>query len=384
MSDAIVAVCPSCSQKYRVPNSNIGMRARCKNCGQPFKILEEPPIDDETIFGWVTEDDPSSNSVLGGTGLFGQTFSEATHVPVRNRWVHPAPPDAPRVEFTGLDEQGAHFTFAPEDLRDRDLRCSFPHRCSQCLVRDQLEVHLIIWPEKVPGRDAAMINEAETRTHRKLEELMDEHKLNWFQSLESIDTMPAPFKEPFPYCICPHCSVIGAIRGRVHTDTGSEMCELIIAHPSIALDFYRNNGGRNTTGYKKLLVASRQRRDNQWKSLAVGVRVKLGQWFKPRSGEHFLGYYADRDFTQSDRGAAGVVLTDKRLVYKKYAALREYRLDHQGILEIEATPSLANVDIHQDDSKVSTLATTPLAASSLARTLTGMNKIWKINVETRR
>ncbi|NOX58297.1 MAG: hypothetical protein GXP29_05485 [Planctomycetes bacterium] len=384
MNNAIVAICPSCSQKYRVPKSNVGMRARCKGCGQPFKILDEPPIDDETIFGWVTEDDPLSSSVLGGTGLFGQTFHESTHVPVNNRWVHPAPPDLPRVDFTGFDDEGAHFTFSSRLLSDRDLRCSFPHRCAQCLIRDQLEMHLIVWREKVPGRDAAMINETETRTHRKLDELMKAHELNWFDALEPIETMPAPFKLPFAYCTCPHCSVIGAVRGRVHQHGNQETCEVIVAHPSIALDFYRNNGGRNTPGYKRLLVASRQRRDNQWKSLAVGVRIKLGEWFKPAGGENFLGYYADRDFDQSDRGMAGVVLTDKRLVYKKYAALREYCLDQQGILEIEATPSIANIDIHQNELKVSTLATTPLAASSLARTLSGMSNAWKINVETRR
>ena len=77
-----------------------------------------------------------------------------------------------------------------------------------------------------------------------------------------------------------------------------------------------------------------------------------------------------------------MVLTDKRLVYKKYSALREYALDHAGTLDIEATKSTANVEIVQPDRRTAILSTTPLAASSLARSLTGLKKPWKVNVAT--
>ena len=384
MSDAIVAVCPSCAQKYRVRPENIGMRALCKQCGQPFKLLEEPPIDDETIFGWVTEDDPSNNSVLGGTGIFRQSFHESTQVTATNRWTHPPPPDEPRVTLDNLSEEGACFGFNSVDLRDAALRSSLPHKCAQCLGREDLEVHFVIWPEKVPSRDAAMINEAETRSHRKLDKLMSEHGLDWFDALESINTLPPPYNEPFPYCVCPQCSVIGAVWGRVVADAETERCQLIVVHPTVALEFYRNNGGRNTPAYKRLLVASRQRRDNQWKALAVGVRIKLGQWYKPRGDEKFMGYFSDRDFDKADRGTAGIVLTNKRIVYKKYAALREYPLDTEGVLDIEASRSMANLEIIQPGNRNGLLSTTPLAASSLARTLTSLQKPWKINVTTHR
>ncbi len=382
MNDPVVAVCPSCSQKYRVRSENIGMRARCKNCGQTFKLLEEPPIDDETIFGWVTEDDPAGSSVMGGTGIFGHSFHESTQVPVNNGWVHPPPPEYPRVEFEELTDQGASFTFAPAELRDRDLRCSFPHRCAQCLSREHLELHYVLWVEKVPSRDAALINETETRTHRVLSQLMSEHGLNWFAALPRLDTLPAPYNEPFPYCICPQCSVPGAVRGRVESDGPAETCRLIIAHPTIALEFYRNNGGRGTMGYKKLLVASRQRRDDQWKSLSAGVRIRIGQWFKPRGGERFLGYYSDRDSESTERGSSGLVLTDRRIIYRKSAALREYPLNRDGTLEIEANRATANVEIAQTDRRAAILSTTPLAASSLARTLSNLKTGWKINIAT--
>jgi len=384
MPDLVVAQCPSCSQKYRVPRDNVGKRAKCKNCGQVFRLLDEPPVDDDTIFGWVTDDNPASNSVMGSTGIFGGSFSESTQVPAQNKWVHPPPPDRPRIRFDKLDDAGAHFSFPTATLRETELRCSLPLRCVQCLAREDLEVHLLVWLEKVPGQDAAMINEAETRTHRQLSRLMEEHGLNWLNMLEPIESMPAPFHLPFFYCVCPQCSVIGAVRCRVVTEGVTEFCHLVITHPTIALDFYRNNGGRDTPGYKKLLVAARQRRDNQWQSLAAGVRIKLAQWYTQRSDEKFLGYYSDRDFDKADRGSAGLVLTNKRMVYRKYHALREYPLDRKGQIQIEATPSLANIEVSQPDRREALLSTTPLAASSLARTLSNLKKPWKIEISTHR
>jgi len=383
MDDAVVAVCPSCAQKYRVRRSNVGERARCRKCGQTFKLLEEPPIDDETIFGWVTEDDPSASSVLGSTGVLGQRLNVSAQMPVNDRWVHPTPPDTPRVDFEQLADDGAYFSFPSVDLRDRDLRCSFPHRCAQCLSRDDLELHYVIWIEKIPMRDAALVNETETRSHRVLRLLLEAHGADWFNTLAPLDTLPAPFKEPFPYAICPQCSIPGAVRGRVYGEGAAERCRIIIAHPTIALEFYRNNGGRGTTGYQKLLVASRQRKDNQWKSLAAGVRIRIGQWYHPRSGERFLGYFADRDFDRTERGTAGLILTDQRLIYKKYQALREYMLSEPGTLDIDADRATASVEITQPARPTAVLATTPLAASSLARTLSGLGKDWTIHVSTR-
>ena len=287
MSDAFVAVCPSCSQKYRITRDKIGMRARCRRCGQTFKLLDEPPIDDETIFGWVTEDDPSSSSVLGGTGIFSSSFNESTQVPVGNRWVHPTPPPHPRVKLESMADEGVSFVFSPNQLDDRDFLVSFPHRCVQCLSRDALELHYVVWIDKTSAIDAALISETETRTHRSLGKLLDEHGLKWFKALEPSGTFRAPFNAPLVYCICPQCSVPGAVRGRVIRHGMEEMCQLIIAHPSVALEFFRNNGGKNEPEYKKLLVFSRQRRGNQWKSLAIGIRNRIGKWYVPNRARSF-------------------------------------------------------------------------------------------------
>ena len=148
------------------------------------------------------------------------------------------------------------------------------------------------------------------------------------------------------------------------------------------MEFYRNNGGRGTPGYQKLLVAGRQQRDNEWQQLPFAVRSKISQWFKLAENERFLGFYADQDFAHAERGASGLVLTDRRMVYKKYAAHREYVLDKGGEVYVEATRAVATISISQPGQREASLQSHPLAASSFARTLTDMDYSWQINVKT--
>jgi len=71
-------------------------------------------------------------------------------------------------------------------------------------------------------------------------------------------------------------------------------------------------------------------------------------------------------------------------VYKKYAAQRAYDLEKGGELYIEATRSMATISISQPGEREATLNSHPLAASSLAKTLTELNFPWQINVKTSR
>ena len=76
------------------------------------------------------------------------------------------------------------------------------------------------------------------------------------------------------------------------------------------------------------------------------------------------------------------MLTDRRMIYKKYAAEREYLLDKGGEIYIEATRAVATISISQPDQREASLQSHPLAASSFARTLTEMNCPWRISVKT--
>ena len=383
MSDVTVVVCPRCGQKYRVPRDRLGARARCKKCNQGFRIAENEPIDDDTICGWVTEDDPSSASVLGATGMLEAAAPKPKEATTRiTPYQQKPPPGEPRISFERIDEVGAYFEFPIESLQDADLRASFPHRCVNCLTKTSLFCHLLIWGGKLPRQDAFNLKEMESRTVRRLDELLFQYKSSWFEHLEPLDVLPPPFNEPMPYFVCEHCSSVGEITTHTLNHGDQEFCQIGIANLTIAVEFYRNNGGRGTPGYQKLLVAGRQQRDNEWQQLPFAVRSKISQWFKLEENEQFLGFYADQDFAHAERGASGLVLTDRRMVYKKYAAHREYVLENGGEVYVEATRAVATISISQPGQREASLQSHPLAASSFARTLNDMNYSWQINVKT--
>jgi len=391
--ELIVIVCPSCSQKYRVPESRIGQRAMCKKCGQRFRIAMEAPIDEDTLFGWVMEGDPGSQSVAGSTAIFDSPVSDAqeTRTPAPRPPTNKAPAKAgkadaaspvaaagPRIHFDRIDEIGAYFEFPAERLTDADLRKSFPQRCACCLTRKHLLVHLLIWGDKLPGKDALKLREAEVKTVRSLSSLMSAYAESWFEKLDPVSMLPPPFSLPFPYFVCRECGSVGAVTCHILDHDGREFCQIALSNLSLAAEFYRNNGGRGTPAYNKLVEAAREQKDNQWSSLPFAVRAKISHWFTLQNGETFMGYFADADFSRSEAGAAGLVLTDRRMVYKKYTAIREYDLATGGAVDIETGPSAAMVEITQTDQRTAVLAATPIVAQTLAQSLNALRLPWAI------
>ena len=94
MSEQVVVRCPQCAQKYRVPLASVGHHGHCKLCHTRFRIAAGPKIDDDTIFAWISEDDPSSGSVAGSTGIFSKPLGHPTPAPVFRRAEAPQPAGA--------------------------------------------------------------------------------------------------------------------------------------------------------------------------------------------------------------------------------------------------------------------------------------------------
>ena len=378
MDDLTVVVCPNCMQKYSVSAQHVGKRAVCKQCGERFKICTTPELDDDTVCGWISQEDPDGTGVMGSTSIFAPPAAGGAAAPRRRR--RPPPPSAPRVRFVRVDQRGACFEFSPSLLADTEFRWSFPQRCVHCLNPEDLSVHLLIWGDKLPRGDALRLHEAEMHAARNLDKLSAGDPDGWFDKLEPVVVLPPPYCHPFPYYVCRECSAIGEIRCQVETRDGVEHCQIVVANLTVAMDFYRNNGGRGDPAYQRLLVARRQQKDNQWENLPYAVRARISSWFTRQSDEKFLGYYPDEDFSRADSGAAGLILTDQRIVYKKYSACRDYPLRRGGRILVEATRARATVEIFQEGQEDAVCSTSPLAAGALARSLTELTGAWQITV----
>jgi hypothetical protein len=380
MSDHVIVRCSACSQKYRVHAASIGRNAQCKVCGATFVIGRKTALDDDTIVAWITQDAPASASVMGATGIF--------HEPTESGPRPPEPAPRPRTEpvaaiaepsviLTRTNDDGAHFEFPASALASEDLRNAFPRRCVGCGAKHGLGVHLIYWPERVAAEDRARWRELQDTVVGKLEFFRNAATKALLGTLPSSRHVTQPFRLPFPVFACGHCHASREVRGHVATREGADVCVLTIASLSVAVEFYRSNGGRNTAEYHRL-VEERDRRRDAWRDLGTEIRGHLSQWFEPRPGERFVHFFRDAEFSVVEAGTSGVVLTDRRLVFKKYAAHRDYLLNEHCRIEIKTRGTNAVVQIFEEGHRPAVFTLSLSDANELATSLRTLGCSWTI------
>lgn len=382
MSDQVVVRCPACSQKYRVAPSAIGTHAHCRKCRTRFRIAIQSQIDDDTVFAWITDDDPSSSSVMGSTGIFaGETGNDV--VTARNGSRH----DTPTVRIAGAglsgvkliqtDAEGVHFEFPISMLHSEQLRSSFPRKCVGCGTRQRLDVHLIYWPQRMSPHDAANWRAREEASAGRLEAFHYPNDSRLLAELPSPRGMSPPFNLPFPFFACPACRASRQVRGEIVAKGNHEVCQLTIGSLAVAVSFFRENGGRNAPEYQRL-IELRDHRPDAWQGLDAQVRQRLALWFEAQADERFVGFFGDTDTSPQESGESGVVLTDKRLIYRKNAVCHASPLGGQGRIELTPRGSATAVHIYEQGKRPALLMLDPASAGELAGSLRRLPCKWTV------
>jgi len=397
MPDTILIECPTCGSRYRAPRTVVGRRARCAKCQTKFLIRAEDDPDKLDVLGWLSGGAPvrSQTSNPGASSTFmgitpADTHSETppvaegrpTAAPERGGTKSPgqspvtpsASPEAGRsgaalVKLERIDEMGAFFEFPTERLNDVRLRGAFPHLCLSCGSGENLDVHLIVFSERLPERDYHRANEYVSRVVGRLNNNAQAKDPGWIEQLPRLQTMPPPFDLPFPYYVCPRCSAIGAVVTHVLHHDRTEYCQINIQNLKMAAVFLSNAGGTGSEDHKRLAAAAKQQHHDRWQLLPLPVRNRLRQWYQPVESERFLGYYADEDFAKAEAGVAGLVLTDRRLICKKFSALRTFEHQVDGLVEIRDEGTRTTVEVTTLGAKPSIVHLDPAAAEHLSAEL---------------
>ncbi len=384
MPHSIVVRCPNCSQKYRLSPEKIGARARCK-CGQRFTVTSEKPLDEETAYGWVIQGaDPSSRSVMGGSSITESPTPEEHKDAVAHRHT-PSPSEhrQPRIELERVDELGAHFRFPADLLADERFRDSFPKQCICCGRGRRLNVHLIIWNEKLPADDPLRVRQINHQPIGRLQSLSGYGRASWLRELPKLKNMPEPFGLPFAFFVCSDCTVEDEIHASLVAEPQGEHCRIRITHLMIAAAFHRNNGGSDTPEHQRLLRACEKLKKNRWLSLPTAVRRKITQWCEIEDNEEFRGFYPDADFSNAELGKAGVVLTNKHLSFHKYSSSRAFSLSTGGRVYLRPEEKNTALRIVQRGRKDATLHLDPATADSLVSELRRTGRQWSITGQAR-
>jgi len=352
MKENILVMCPGCNLKFKVPVHLIGKRARCNDC-QTIFVLEAPrEMLEDTVAEWLFEGAVPPKPIDSAVGTparkpadaakTGQPAGQAPAAPVEARKVPGEP-----VRLERIDEMGAYFEFPAERLPDYQLRGSLPRKCIACSSPENLRVHLLVWTDRLPPRDQLRLQDAQTQVAGPLSQYEGQTLEEFLGRLPQIKMLPSPYNLPLPYYVCQDCSAVGEILTHVLAHGQKEYCQIMIANLEIAADFLAANGGADSEDYHIVLEAWQRQKEDPWRTLSLGVRNRLSNWFQKKAGERFVEYYPDAEFAKAELGTAGVILTNQRAIYKKFAALREFDTNKPTNLRCIQGPDKWQMEISQ-------------------------------------
>ncbi len=303
--------CPSCGGVLSLP-CDIGDRAvRCGLCRKTFSLPMDAPIPEDTIFGWLHNPNEGLDeraSTLTPLSEEARSSSSRTSGTAKGR-----------MRLVSLERQGAMFEFPAEYLSQTRFRCAIPRVCIHCLGRAHLSAHLIIFAPQL--RDSISL-EAEhqagklTIPQEQLGEVIGEEMLS---RLPEVPSVPAPANLPMPYWVCDLCSGTGAISGQIQVDqeSGHGHCRLYIRNLQIAASFLAAVAGTHHHDFVRFVEFAKRAKEDRWDALPTVVRHRLEQWFRPSGKEQFVAYVPDRNRMRTEDGMAGLVISTRRLIYRR-------------------------------------------------------------------
>ena len=157
----------------------------------------------------------------------------------------------------------------------------------------------------------------------------------------------SPFDRPILYYAHAEGSV-PAMACRVRSlgdERDAQVCEVLVPHGRVAADWLAAVNGRCGEDHPRLRAEVESIGQTAWDAVPQQVRLKLEPWCSFQRGERFLGYFNDPDFSSSEAGLAGVVLTDKRLIYHKYRRLRSLSLHSPATLHLRKDGAVTRLTV---------------------------------------
>lgn len=324
--------CPACQAVFTVPSASVGKKGRCRACGGLFVINlpgadpERDRADEKQVFDWLADDADIAAQPAAPPAAGAQTSGGAHRYP---------------VSLARVDDSGAFFLFDPNLLHDAQFRASMPQRCVVCGGQQGLRVYRVSWPARLAQTAPAL----PASRGVPLDSLGGKSGLELASSLPAIDEMPSPYCLAFPYYVCRACPAEGAVVAEVRPGSnGREVCELGIVSLPRAEEFIEAVCGANCAAYRQLAEAIHRHRGDAWRLLPLTARSRINQWFKPEPNDHFLLFVPDADFSKTEHGQAGAIVSTRHMVVHKSVGLMN--MPHQEPAVIRARPEGQRVRLH--------------------------------------
>lgn len=383
MPDPVIVRCQSCAQEYRVDPGLVGRQARCSRCNAEFTVTPSSDLDEDTIMSWINgEDEGAHDSVQTAPAPEPPVWTE----PRSEARPSPKPESEPTTGTAGrasqtvrlkkIDAGGAHFEFPASALSDAELRSAFPRRCIGCTSEKDLRVHLIYWPERMAPEDRDLWKGHVDRVVTEVDAISHYSAVELLKHLSRPKHVAEPFDSPFPVFTCEYCSVSSELETHVLGQGDDATCYLRIAALHAAVPFFESVGARGSKAYQAL-VEQRDLSRDAWRDLDPRIRHRLFTWYQPQVGERFIQFFPDSEFVD-EPGTAGLVLTDRRLVFKLNTEFETYLLNLDARMELLRKGDLGIAHIYQASRHPAVVKLDPEMVEALTQCLDELRCRWAI------
>jgi len=283
----------------------------------------------------------------GGRG----SFVVSNPPPARSaRRIDDAVTDRPTLQIVDIGAYGVKFGFDSQWLNSPAFRASLP-MCG--IVSGQTDPAKLIarplaWVDKATGH---FTNVGELEARYELHPRGAQTAREITEAMSTLDELPPPFNQPMPYYVSRaeagkvtvHCETVATPRG--------VRCEVTIPSQRYALDWLGRVNGVCGEDYAALEAETLKFEAEAWRAIPQTVRHRLAVWFDFKGDEQFLGYFNDSDFSKSDAGLAGLVVTTDRLVFCRYHHHGAFSLHEAGTLQAIEDGKFATLYHRSDGSR---------------------------------
>ena len=224
---------------------------------------------------------------------------------------------APYLIVTECTQSGVVLSFDSKFLKHDGFRLSMPVACA--FTGDVERVNLI-------ARPLAFLDQSRGLLRNAYEvEAGHEAKLNKTQIAKEmlarmgvIEQFSEPFRFPFPYYVRSDHSSQSLKCCTSKKPDGPIVAHVTIPEGHVALRWLRHVNGVCGPEYALLQKDVARLWQGEWVGMDETVRRRIEVWAHFQNGERFRYFINDADMPKKDEGLAGVILTDRRLIYKKF------------------------------------------------------------------
>ncbi len=226
-------------------------------------------------------------------------------------------PEDIRLRIREIDGGDVVLEFPSQLLYLPTFRASMPMCCISSLESDPglLMARPFAWVDRLKGQ-IMTCREFSDRFATEVKRGMNERQ--FVDQLNPIESLQPPFNMPMPYYVAKDCDREVEIICRVVNTEYGVGCEVRLPIGPATLDWVARVNGICGSEYEQLEAIVMRLQSHEWRSMPEKLRQRLSSWFDWGGDERFLIYLPDSDFSRKDDGLAGIALTDKRLVYRKY------------------------------------------------------------------